>query len=241
MKLPVIEGVIRRRILVNFRVDPEVMRPLVPETFQIEIVDGFAMAGICLIRLEGVRPSHVPAITGLASENVAYRVAGFWERDGQRCHGVFIPRRDTSSTLQQRLGGRVFPGEYHHGLFEVSDEGSSLAITCQSDDGGGDVRLLAREASRFPRDSVLGSLEEASAFFERGAVGYSATKKAEHLDGVLLTTADWSVSPLEVELVESTFFDDPRRFPRGSAVLDNALIMRNVPHTWRSLPAIHAA
>jgi hypothetical protein len=241
MNLPVIEGLIRRRILVNFRVDPEVIRPQVPQAFQIEIVHGFAMAGLCLIRLEGIRPRHLPGIAGLESENVAYRVAGQWERDGQRRHGVYIPRRDTSSTLQQRLGGRIFPGEYHHSVFDVRDEGSTLAITCRSDDGGGDVRLLAREASGFPADSVLGSLEEASAFFERGAVGYSATKKSKQLDGVLLSTTEWSVSPLEVELVESAFFDDPRRFPRGSVALDNALIMRNVRHEWRSLRAIRAA
>jgi hypothetical protein len=181
---------------VTFRVDPEVLRPHVPDVFEIGTVEGYVMAGLCLIRLERVRPRHVGSMAGLASDNVAYRVAVQWERDGELCEGVFIPRRDTSSTLQRRLGGRVFPGEYHRSLFDIRDERGTVAIAGRSDDGGGDVRLVARETDRYPADSILGSLDEASGFFERGAVGYSATRQPGRLDGLLLSTEEWQVSPL---------------------------------------------
>jgi len=52
MRLPVIHGVIRRRLLVNFRVDAEVMRCFLPAPFRPKVHNGFAIAGICLIRLE---------------------------------------------------------------------------------------------------------------------------------------------------------------------------------------------
>jgi hypothetical protein len=34
------------------------------------------------------------------------------------------------------------------------------------------------------------------------------------------------------------FFDDPRRFPRGSIALDNALIMRDIAHEWHAMPEL---
>jgi hypothetical protein len=238
VKLPVIEGLIRRRILVNFRVDPEVLRPIVPEAFSIKTVNGYGMVGICLIRLERVRPKSLSRRVGLASDNVAYRVAVQWESDGQTQDGVFIPRRDTSSTLQHRLGGRIFPGEYHHSDLAAQDRGGAITITCRSTDGGGDVDLVARETDRFPGSSVFDSLDAASAFFEQGAIGYSSTSDPGRLDGLLLHSKTWKVSPLVVDRVESTFFNDHDRFPAGSVTFDNALIMRNIAHEWQAMPVM---
>ena len=45
MRMPVVHGVISRRILVNFRVDPEVLTHLVPEPFRPRLVGGSGMAG----------------------------------------------------------------------------------------------------------------------------------------------------------------------------------------------------
>jgi hypothetical protein len=72
MRLPVIEGVIRRRILVNFRVDPQVIQNILPSRFRPKLHKGQAIAGICLIRLEDIRPKMLPQIVGLSSENAAY-------------------------------------------------------------------------------------------------------------------------------------------------------------------------
>ena len=51
MKLPVIRGVIDRRVLVNFRVDPLVLGAQLPPPFRPQLFKGFGIAGICLIRL----------------------------------------------------------------------------------------------------------------------------------------------------------------------------------------------
>ena len=58
MRLPTIEGIIRRRILVNFRVDPQVIQSVLPSRFRPKLHQGQAIAGICLIRLEHIRPWH---------------------------------------------------------------------------------------------------------------------------------------------------------------------------------------
>ena len=68
MRIPVIRGVIERRILVNYRVDPDVLARVLPEPFRPKLFGGVGMAGICLIRLKHVRPRVLPAWSGISSE-----------------------------------------------------------------------------------------------------------------------------------------------------------------------------
>jgi uncharacterized protein YqjF (DUF2071 family) len=82
MRLPVIQGVIRRRILVNFRVDPGVMQTQLPSRFRPKIHEGQSIAGICLIRLDSVRPRFFPQALGLSrcTSRPALPAAGERER-----------------------------------------------------------------------------------------------------------------------------------------------------------------
>jgi len=110
MRLPKVHGTIRRRLLINFRVDPEVMQRQLPSPFRPKLHDGYAVGGICLIRLENIRPPRFPSLLGLSSENAAHRIAVTWEDDGGAHEGVYIPRRDTGSLDNHFAGGRLFPG-----------------------------------------------------------------------------------------------------------------------------------
>lgn len=234
MKLPVIQGVIRRRILANFRVDPEVMQQQLPARFRPKLQRGYAVAGICLIRLEHVRPRFVPESIGLNSENAAHRVAVLWDEDGVSREGVFISRRDTNSQLNHLLGGRIFPGEHHQSSFSVAESDSEISISLESTDSTVAVQIEGTTAKALPRDSIFSSLAEASAFFEAGSIGYSVTHDPNRLDGLNLKTEQWQVEPLEVRRVESSYFSDETKFPPGSIEFDHALLMKNVAHEWHS-------
>ncbi|HKY30518.1 MAG TPA: DUF2071 domain-containing protein [Pyrinomonadaceae bacterium] len=234
MRLPTIQGVIRRRILANFRVDPEVMQRQLPSRFTPKLHDGYAVAGICLIRLEHIRPKFVPLNVGLSSENAAHRVAVLWEEEGQMREGVFISRRDTNSELNHLLGGRVFPGEHHQASFRVEESASEVSLSMQSDDATVMVEVAGKIAQELPSSSIFSSLNEASAFFESGSLGYSVTHDTDRLDGLRLETKQWQVEPLEIGKVHSTYFSDEKMFPKGSIEFDHALIMRNIEHEWHS-------
>jgi len=234
MKLPVIQGVIRRRILANFRVDPEVMQQQLPARFRPKLQRGYAVAGICLIRLEHIRPRFVPESIGLNSENAAHRVAVLWDEDGITREGVFISRRDTNSQLNHLLGGRIFPGEHHQSSFSVAESESEISISLESTDSTVAVQIEGTTAKALPRDSNFSSLAEASAFFEAGSVGYSVTHDPNRLDGLNLKTEQWQVEPLEVRKVQSSYFSDETKFPPGSIEFDHALLMKNVAHEWHS-------
>jgi len=233
MRLPVIQGLIRRRLLVNFRVDAEVMSRFLPAPFRPKLHGGYAIAGICLIRLEQIRPAWLPRACGISSENAAHRIAVLWDDPtGATREGVFIPRRDTGSWLNHLTGGRIFPGEHHLAKFTVTDDGSHISMAICSRDGAMALQLRAHESESLPESSCFASLAETSAFFEGGSVGYSVTRDCCRFDGIRLETSSWQVRPLTVEHVESSFFADESALPAGSATFDHALIMRDIPHQW---------
>ena len=232
MHLPVIRGIIDRRILVNYRVDPRVLAPLLPPPFRPMVVRGAGIVGICLIRLKRVRPAYLPPWLGISSENAAHRMAVEWDDTGVVREGVYIRRRDTNSWLNVLAGGRIFPGVHHHARFVVNESVNSFAISLRSDDAATSVSLRCRRTARLPETSVFRSLEDISEFFESGSLGYSATHDPTRHQGLELRCRNWCVEPLEVEEVRSSFFEDESLFPAGSIEFDSALLMRGVEHEW---------
>jgi hypothetical protein len=231
MQIPIIRGIIDRRILVNYRVDPVVLARVVPPPFRPQILEGYGIAGICLIRLRNIRPRRLPAFTGISSENAAHRIAVVWGEGNSLQRGVYIPRRDSSSILNSLAGGRLFPGAHHRSRFVVRESGGDYSIDVSNPDGT-HVAVAGRISTELPAGSAFGTLETASAFFMCGSLGYSATRQAGTYDGLELRSTRWEMTPLDVRHVESSWFADPAIFPPGSVEFDSALLMRGIPHEW---------
>lgn len=236
MRIPTITGIIDRRMLVNFTVDLDVAKTIVPSPFIPKAFKGKAIAGICLIRLKQVRPKGFPAFIGIGSENGAHRIAVEWEEDGKIKEGVYIPRRDTSSGFNALVGGRVFPGKHYHAQFDVKETLDNYHIAFTSSDATM-ISVDAKFANSFGLNSIFNDLQEASSFFQAGATGYSPN--GNKYDGLHLNTYQWEMKPLEVNHVRSSFFENEEVFPKGSVEFDNALLMTNIEHDWSSVPDKH--
>ena len=232
VQVPIIRGVIDRRILVNYRVDPDVLQKLLPDPFKPKLIHGVGIAGVCLIRLKHIRPRGLPAIIGVSSENAAHRIAVEWKENGKYREGVYIPRRDTSSHLNTLVGGRLFPGVHHHAHFQVSEHDAYFKVVLNSDDNQTHLVVEARTTSTLPNTSIFSTLAEASGFFELGSLGYSPAMQSKKFDGLELRSLSWKVEPLAVSLVESSFFENENLCPAGSAEFDCALLMRGIDHEW---------
>ena len=236
MQIPTIRGIIDRRILANFRIDADCMAAALPAPFRPQLHRGFAIGGICLIRLKRVRPNFLPLPWGLQSENAAHRIAVQWDDAGQTKQGVYIPRRDTNSRLNSLAGGTIFPGVHHFAKFTVAETEQQFLVTMDSDDDSAKVHVAGSICSDFPASSIFGTLTEASRFFEQGSLGYSDTKTSGVYDGLELSCIDWNVESLKVDAIESSYFEDSERFPAGSVKFDCALLMRGIDHRWHSRP-----
>ena len=236
MKLPVIRGLIDRRILVNFRADPNVVQANLPAPFHPKIVSGVSIVGICLIRLKKLRPSFLPSWLGISSENAAHRVAVEWEQDGILQEGVYVRRRDSNSWLNAFGGGRLFPGVHHHARVEVDEIADHYSIDLRSDDNQTHVAVCAHRTDRLPLTSAFRSMEEASAFFQAGSVGFSPTSNPARFEGLELRCADWRTEPMIIDKLQSSYFEDETHFPKGSIEFDSALLMRHIEHEWHGYP-----
>ncbi|MGB0373216.1 MAG: DUF2071 domain-containing protein [Opitutales bacterium] len=241
MKIPAISGVIRRRILLNYRVSPEVAQQVLPEGFRPKVYRGYAIAGVCLIRLEELRPKGMPALIGISCENSAHRIAVEWEgHDGRLMDGVFVPRRDTNTRFMSWAGGRIFPGAHHFSQFQIVDEGGRISVNVLPEgDESPLVQLDLYETDAFPSASIFESLEASSDFFESGCVGYSTRPDSCVLDGLSLRVQNWVVSPLRAEGVRSSYFENRTLFPEGEIAFDHALLMRDIDHEWHSEPLMN--
>jgi hypothetical protein len=241
VKLPVLRSVIRRRLLVNYRVDPAAIRRVLPAPFRPQLVGGSAIAGVCLIHLEHVRPAFLGGLAlGLESQNAAHRIAVEWDdADGSARSGVFIVRRDTASAMVHLAGGRLFPGPHHRARFDVEERLDALHLTMSSDDET-TIALRGADADALPADSAFPSLGAASAFFEAGSVGYSPARTPGRIEGFCLEAVGWKVVPFHLEFVRASFFEDGMTFPEGTVRFDHALIMRDVESRWRAVPDLPA-
>ncbi|MFD4377580.1 DUF2071 domain-containing protein [Streptomyces sp. NPDC058486] len=235
-----LSSVIERRLLVNYRVAPDAAARLLPGPLRPQLVHGYAVAGICLLRLGSVRPSWAPKAFGLRSENAAHRIAVEWDGPDGLETGVYIPQRDTASRLNVWAGGRLFPGEHGRADFQVHETPGRMRVALATWDGDTQVDVTVDLADELRGSELFADLAEASRFFRNGAKGFSATNSGRHLDGMELRTDAWHVEAAQVRSAASSFFDDPDCFPSGSATLDCALLMRDIPARWLPLPAMAA-
>ena len=233
MLTPELDCTIARRLLVNYRVDPDVAAAQVPVPFRPQTVAGWAVAGVCFIALRHLRPAGLPAALGFSSENVAHRFAVEWDDDDGRHVGVYVPRRNSGSRVIAWSGGRVFPGRHDLARFQVDDSGTDLHIEVASRDGT--VRLLVTlRTARDMTGELFSSVDQAIDFFRTAPVGYSPTHGAECFEGVRLLSERWDAEPASVSEMSSSLFDDVSLFPPGTCTLDSALIMRDLPVRWAS-------
>lgn len=223
-----VTGIIDHRILLNFRVDPEVMKNNLPPQFTPKIVNGYAIGGICQVSLSEMRAKGMPSILGTGSHNAAHRIAV----NSSEREGVYVTRRDTDSWLNSLTGGRLFPGIYSKANFNVNVSEDHYKVKIDGDDTI--MSIDATVTNDLPATSIFSSIHEISEFFKSGNIGWSSRSDSHSFDTIELTTLEWKMEPLHVKESFSAFFSNTSNFPKGSVEFDSAMIMRNLKHSWVS-------
>jgi hypothetical protein len=155
-------------------------------------------------RGSGSRPRPLPPWLGVRSEKAAHRIAVGCGDGGGRREGVYVPRRDASSRVNALAGGRLFPEVHGHAGFEAREKGGRFRVALDGDNGRRQLAVEGVVASELPASSAFRFLSEASEFFRRGSLGYSATAGSGQLDGLELQALDWRGQRLAVTAVESS-------------------------------------
>lgn len=236
--LPILEGIIARRILINFRADLDIVSPLVPAPLEVVNHRGFAVVGVCLIRLEQLRPKGLPGSLGVSSENMAHRIAIRFPDKGKMREGVFIWRRDTDQMLMSLLGGRLFPGIHHSARFDVKEGPDSLRMEIETKDRAADVHFQAQTNTPWKSTELFPTFDDAVEFFKKGDCGFSCSLHQGQLEGMRLRTLKWAMEPLGVKAVHAAFYQNLLREGLHGIEFDCALVMRGIPHEWHEMASI---
>jgi hypothetical protein len=235
-----VDAVIERRLLLNYRADPGVVARMVPAPFRPQLRNGYAVVGICLLRMGRARPAGLPSGVGFGSENAAHRFAVDWDAaDGPRT-GHFMPRLDSASRLNVAAGGRLVPGVQHRAEFDVAERPNRLRVSYATSDGTTAVDVEVVTTPELVGSALFDDAADASEFFRLGSAGYSAGREPHEFEGLELGTSQWRVDPCLVDRAASSFYDDRDVFPAGSIELDSALLMREVPVRWTTLVPVQA-
>ncbi|HET9485880.1 MAG TPA: DUF2071 domain-containing protein [Chryseosolibacter sp.] len=237
MNLPVLNGIIDRRMLINYRVDPHAVKNILPKKFEPLVINGYASGGICLLRLRNIGFKYSPSLLRITSENAAHRFLVKWIEGGKERRGVYIPRRDTDSFLNVWLAGKLFAWPHYAAKFKTREGDGNYFLEMQSSDRKTGVMVSAKTGHPFPTHSMFDSVEHASACFRDCCIGYSPSAKTNHFKTIELRTKNWAVKPLAVKDLHSSFFEDPSLFPKGTVQFDHALLMENIAHEWHALAA----
>ncbi|MFF1540640.1 DUF2071 domain-containing protein [Microbacterium sp. NPDC058269] len=222
-----LRGRMRRRLLLTYRVDPAVAREIIPAPFRPQLVDGSAVGGVCLIALTELRPGWVRPRWGITTENAAHRFAVEWDEGGATRTGVYVIERHSSGVVPVIGGGRFFPGMQRRARFETEETDARFQVRMLASDASvsADVEVVEEwESTLFP------TVDDASRFYRSGAVGWSPRRDGRGAEAVELSSTRWAVDAGRVNEIRSSFFDG---LPRGAAQIDSALVMRDVPVTWR--------
>lgn len=239
--LPPLRGVIDRRILVNFHIDPGALESILPERFRPRTVSTptgpRAVGGICLIRLTDMRPPWVPSVVGTSSENAAHRIGVEWTADGETHTGVYVPRRDTSSRLNAVFGTAAF-GQQYRATFTVEEGDGRYDVRMANEDDDVEMHVVARETDQFPEDSIFPDIQTVADYHDCGAVGYCPTPTEDEYRGIKFQTDRFTVEPLAVESVHASYFETA--LPDEAFEFDNALLMADQDHVWRPRESLTA-
>jgi hypothetical protein len=232
MPISAIEGKIARRVVVNLRVAPDVLAPLIPAPFQLKIVDGWAIAGVCLTRLQQMRPVGLPAFIGLDNENSAHRVVVTWtDESGETHDGVYLPIRHTDSKVTIVVGQKLFPAELTYAKIQSAETDAGVDVRLRTDDGF-NVHFKGTFVENMPVGSVFKSAGDLSDFQYQAKIGFWPRKEGGY-DAHRLEVDKWQGRSMSVDFFESSFFSDATMFPAGSVAPDSAFAMYDIQHRWR--------
>ena len=226
-------------ISLNYSVDPEALRSLLPRPLEPEIFHGRAWVQVLASRLREMRPQGVPALFGVDFHQVSYRAAvRYTGPHGVRRGGYFV-RSETDHAVMRAVGNALVEFRFHD--FEAatidlrkSSDQITFSVTPKGTSAQGNVRVVldARAGQSPPKSSVWQSRAE----LREALVECYDAFGVDPLGFVYVLTIDrepWRetfATPLSADV---QWMD---RGPLAGAILDSALhIPMPCRYKWRPL------
>jgi len=220
--------VFRNCFLVNFAVDPGIMRRLLPPEISPDLHADQAFLSVVIADMEKMRPACLPRAFGVTYNQVVYRAVV--RCGGER--GVHFVRSDADNRLMSLAGNLVTFFHFNHSRVNQKQEDGRYYFDLESGDHA-DIHAtfdVAHQSHAMPLASSFRSLAEAQSFLVELYAAF--TSDAHSISTVRIQRGEWKISVVEDLRGVYQFMDGSALFPTGSAHLDSVFYVSDVSYYW---------
>jgi uncharacterized protein YqjF (DUF2071 family) len=224
--------VFRRCLLVNFAVDPDVLRSALPPAIEPDLHDGEAYLSVVAAELDRMRPAFLPRAAGITYNQIVYRAV---VRCGDE-RGVHFLRSDADNGVMCALGNALSFFRFHRSAIAFhSHEGVlDLDVATTSDVPAG-IRAtytVADARTRLPDASAFGDLAQAQAWLVELYAAFAHSPGRAHVDVVRIARGGWNLRVVDDLRGHYAFMSAGVPFGPGTARLDSIFLVDDIAYSW---------
>jgi uncharacterized protein YqjF (DUF2071 family) len=220
--------VFRNCFLVNFAVDPEIMRRQLPPGISPELYADRAFLSVVIADMDKMRPAFLPRALGITYNQVVYRAVV--RCGGER--GVHFLRSDADNRVMSLAGDLLTFFHFNHSRVTQRQADGRYYFDLESGDRA-DIHAtfdVAHASQHMPAASRFPSLAEAQGFLVELYAAF--TSDARHISTVRIKRGEWQIRVVEDLRGVYEFMDGSAQFPSGSAQLDSVFYVSHVSYYW---------
>ena len=223
-RLPSVRALMEERLIFNYRLPAEHLEGLLPVPWLTpQLVDGSAVASVCVLRLSRIAAGSIPSFLGARSISTARRY-GVLDGRHNGSPAVFVTERTTNSTPGSFLTGIGFSARHEYVPASVHRDGWSTLVTL----GAGRFHGRVAPAHQWS-SSLFPALESFSTFLAEGVRSYGTSRHAGRLTVLDLSKEDSGYTPLTAQEIGGS---SVQPWMEAGAVLDSAARTANSRYRW---------
>jgi len=223
-------GLVRRRFLINYPVEPALLEPFVPPGGELSLHQGKAWLSDCFVHISHMRPSVMPPGLGMSFHYLIHRTrARLPFPDGKKREAVLVLDPTIDSRLLKTFGSAMTGVPFKRRPIEFVTDGSAWRL------GVRDGKELIYEAmirgssfgTDMPTNSPFADLSSADEFLLGVSYGGSWNKQAGTLKILAETHNPWQAKVGTCDTRQHAFLE---RLGIDIPRADHVITMVDCPH-----------
>jgi hypothetical protein len=221
------------RYIFNYRIRPEELKKRLPASWlEPQVVKGYSAVSFCILWLERLTVSPIPAIVPFSTISCAYRVGVLDASAAPIEPSVYVTDRWADLPLISILGPIILMDSIPVIKAAIGhDNSGGTHVQMSYTDGSG----LFSASVRPRKDGLMGSevfesVQEFADFIKGGVTSYGPSLKPGMLTKVELHKEDVSYEPLHAEIGFSELVDET--WADAGMVFDSAVRAKGADYVW---------
>jgi len=220
-------------LLVNFAIDPKILRPLIPAPIELDLHQGKAYLSVVIAEMEKMRPAFLPRALGITYNQIVYRVV-VRAPGGER--GVYFLRSDADHLLMSLAGDWLTFFRFHFSPIKMTRGDGTLALDLRAPRAA--IRAeyaLAKLRRRLPASSRFRSFRAAKKFLVELFALFAYDPLTNELSAVHIERGEWDLFCVPDQNGTYEWMQAGPHFNRRNTRLDSIFYAREIPYHWHTL------